>query len=208
MLMGSDAVMSGLLFYWFSWILWIVVTFFMEKSKNRTILACWILLSILSSDIYVVIGSYPVSIALLLMLTGSILLLLQSPHLIYHLSASFTIMIGYAAILLWEISSPILIILPRVILISFILGLVVILLAKGLYSQLGICLLGLSCGEIVHGLMLSSYGFNVSIGEMQFFDNVLFLLVIIVFVNGLHKGKYKLSSVLNNNKQSMRWQNE
>lgn len=200
---------NGLLFYWFSWILWIIVTFFMIKSKKRTILASWILVTILSSSIYIGTPNQQISVALLLVVVGSFALLIQLPRVIYHLFASFTIMIGYAAILLWEKGSPVWFILPRVILISFILGLLITILAKGFYNQLGICLLGLSCGELIYGLMLSSYGFHVPIGEMQFFDVLLFILGILTLLDVLHTGKYKLYSVLqNNHKQTVKWQND
>ncbi|WP_373892663.1 hypothetical protein [Virgibacillus sp. CBA3643] len=199
---------NGLLFYWFSWALWIIVTFLMRKSNKRTILACWILATIISSNLYIEMESQQISVAFLLLVGGSFVLLIQLQHMIYHLFASFTIMIGYAAILLWEKSSPVWLILPRVIIISFILGLLITILTKGFYNQLGIGLLGLSCGELIYRLMLSGYGFRVSIGEMQFFDVLLFILVILMLLEVLHKAKYKLYAVLQNHKQTMRWQND
>ncbi|MBY7143478.1 hypothetical protein KFZ56_10555 [Virgibacillus sp. NKC19-3] len=201
-------MINGLLFYWFSWILWIVVTFFMKKSKRRTILACWILVTILSSSLSIEMQNQQISVAFLLLVGGSFILLIQLPRVVYHLFASFTIMIGYAAILFWEKSAPIWMIAPRVILISFILGLLITILTKGLYNQLSIGLLGLTCGEMINGLMLSSYGFRITIGEMQFFDLLLFILVILVFLEMLHKGKDKLYVVLQNHKQTVKWQNE
>ncbi|GAB3052759.1 hypothetical protein GCM10027286_15270 [Virgibacillus ainsalahensis] len=62
-------------------------------------------------------------------------------------------------------------------------------------------MLGVSCGELIYGLTLKSYGINVAVGELVFFDNLLFIVVILIFTDILHKGTHKVFSFLHNYKQ-------
>lgn len=183
---------SGIIFYWFSWVLWIVITFFMEKGKKRTWLACWLLLSICCSNSYVTMAGFQLSITLLLLIIGSLLLLVQEPRLMYHLFSSFTITIGYASMLLWEVNAPVWIIFSRIITISFLLGIMTILLAKDFYSQLAICVFGVSFGEIIYHFILSSYGFHLTAGDFVFLDCLLSVVIILVTLKLLGLAKSKL----------------
>src|SRR5699024_11400526 len=96
----------GLFFYWFSWILWIFVTFYIKKNKQRTFLSYLILILIIFSNIDLMIGSYQVSLSFLILLMGCLLMYTKLSRQLYHLFVAFTIMIGYAAILLWINHTP------------------------------------------------------------------------------------------------------
>ncbi|MGM8211632.1 YphA family membrane protein [Virgibacillus sp. W0430] len=171
---------SGMLFYWLSWIFWIITTFFIKKSLLRTVVSGWILLVIIGSTIYVPIGVSTVSAALLILLAGSALLYTQLTQMYYALFASFTVTIGYTAILIWEKITPIWFILPRELLISIVLCLLLTMMSEQFIHRLLIGLLGISFGEIFYSFMLSSYSLQSEIGHLQFLDQaavmVLFLL--------------------------------
>ncbi|MEC5422449.1 hypothetical protein QGM71_02950 [Virgibacillus sp. C22-A2] len=180
----------------------------MKKTKKRLFFACWILLSISFSRFYITLESYSISVAFLIILGGSIILLIKLPNLMYHLISSYTITIGYAAILMWEKNAPVWMILPRHIQIPLILTLTIILLEKSLYGRLSICLLGVCGGEMIYSLTLFGYGFQESIGEMHFFDSLFFIIVILAILDILHNGKNKLFLFMENYKGLVRWRNE
>ncbi|WP_085992019.1 YphA family membrane protein [Oceanobacillus senegalensis] len=184
---------EGMLFFWFSWIFWILVTFFMNRGKLRTYLAYWILLSIIVSPFYVVIGQYFVHLTVIILLLGTMVLIAKQPRIPYYLFASFTVTIGYTALLLWEKISPIWLIIPRTLLIAVIIGCLVSILSSYFHSRISICLFGFLSGEIIYSLILYSYGFQEEIGEMQFLDTLLSTLLLLTIIDILYKGKTKLS---------------
>ncbi|OZU90097.1 hypothetical protein CIL03_02860 [Virgibacillus indicus] len=199
---------GGALFYWLCWILWIIVTFFMFKGKQRTRFAIWILLTIIFSNFYVTAGNISVSLSFLLVLTGSMLLLIPNTRLIYHLISSFTITIGYAAMLLWEKNAPVWIIFHRPLILSIITVILIVILTKSFNLRLGIGLLGMSAGELIYSLTLSSYGFSEPIGQIYFFEYAVMTVVILMILDILQRWKYKVISLIENYKQSLRWLNE
>lgn len=185
--------MTGMLFYWFSWILWIIVTFFMKKGRDRTLFSCWILLVLIFADAYIIIHGHDLSLAFVWIFLGALIWLLRLPRRTYHIFSSFTLMIGYAGMLYWAQVSPVWLFLPRTFLLSFLLSLILFMLAKEYVSQAGIGLLGMSCGEIVYALTLSSYGFPEAVGEMAFLDNLLAVMIIIGAIDILQKGRKRLT---------------
>lgn len=199
---------DGALFFWLCWILWIIVTFFMARGKCRTRFGIWILLTIIFSDFYVTVGNIFISLSFLIVLSGSMLLLIPNKNLIYHLFSSFTITVGYAAMLLWEKNAPVWIIFPRPIILSIITVILVMILTKIFNFRLGIGLLGMSAGEMIYSLTLSSYGFYEPIGQIYFFENAIMTVVIITILAILRRWKHKVISLIENYKQSLRWLNE
>ena len=189
---------SGIIFYWFSWMIWIIITFFMRKSKKRTALACWLLLAICCSNISIEVDGFHFSIILLLLILGSLLMLVQQSRLVYHLFSSFTITIGYVSMLLWEINAPVWIIFSRVITISLLLVMVTILLTKKFYNQLGICVLGTSFGELIYHFILSGYGLRADAGDLAFLDCLLVAVMLLIGLKLLQWAKIKLFSSLRN----------
>lgn len=201
MLLGDEIMMSnGIIFYWLSWMLVIIVTFIMRKNRKRTLLACWLFITIICSNFHITILGFQISIALLSLILGSILLLVQLSHLMYYLFSSFTITIGYTAMLLWEMNAPVWLFLPRIITIAFIIGLMTTILAQDFYSRLGISLFGTACGELIFSLILSSYGMHVAVGELFYFDCIIGVVVIFVLLNIFDSIRCKLTSTIHNYK--------
>nr|WP_133065303.1 hypothetical protein [Virgibacillus profundi] len=180
-----------------------MVTFLMKKNKRRTLFACWVLVSIIGSNYNFTFGNLSVSFSFLFILCGAIIFLVQLPRLMYHLFASFTITIGYAAILFWEKISPVWVVLPRPLLLSFLIILLIIILTKSLDHRLGIGALGISAGEYIYSLTLSGYGFYESIGQASFLENLVVTIVIITFLDILHKWKHKFFSPIHKYNESI-----
>ncbi|CDQ39791.1 YphA family membrane protein [Virgibacillus salexigens] len=182
---------SGLLFYWFSWMLWIIIVFMMKKNQMRSYLSFAILIIIISANVILSFQIYTVSLSYLGLVITAVLWMIQLQHLAYLLFASFTLSIGYAGILLWEKNAPVWIIMPRVILISFAIILLIVLCTKYTKERFAICLTGLTFGELMYSLTMSSYGFPEIIGDLQFFDILLFVIVIILILDILQRGRNK-----------------
>ncbi|MFA1820696.1 hypothetical protein ACDX78_11015 [Virgibacillus oceani] len=198
---------SGLLFYWISWILLIYILFFMQKSKKRKVLAYWVLLVIICSKLYMTIGYYSISVTFLLILTGAAIWIILLPRFMYQLLCAFTVAVLYAAIQFWLIIAPVWLFWPTTVIIPLTCSLFIVLLVKKPRYRKAICLFGICCGEIIHGITMSSYGFSKGIGEIVFFDYLAVMLLIFSFLAILHKGNAKINSLLKQ-KQVLRWQNE
>ncbi|MFD1038701.1 hypothetical protein ACFQ3N_09900 [Virgibacillus byunsanensis] len=177
----------------------------MKKIRKRTVLACWILSVLMCSNLYASFENIQLSIAFIILWLGALLFHAKLPHLVYHVFSSFTISIGYIAILLWEQHTPVWMFLPRIILIPVISTMLIVILVKGFHNRIVVGILGISSGETIYSLLLSSYAIQETIGEMAFFDMTIITLLIIVSLEIIKITKQKL---LLFSKQLLRWQNE
>ncbi|WP_404452860.1 hypothetical protein LG329_01700 [Virgibacillus necropolis] len=193
---------SGLLFYWFSWLLWIYVTFVMKKGKGRTLFAFWILLIINGSSIYITILDYKFAISYLFLAIGSLVMLANSRRLIYHLFSSLTIMILYMAIMLWENYFPIWMMVSKIFISPLIIVFIIVLISKGFYSRVSIALLGISSGETMYSFILSSYAIREPIGGYVFFDSVMIIVFLFVGIEVANTLRVKIRSILHVYKKS------
>lgn len=184
---------DGLIFYWLSWAFWIVITFIMEKGRPRTLLACWLLVALLVSNIYFTIEGFDISLTFLVLLVGVIALQVLINHSIYQIFASFILMTGYIAMLLWENFAPIWLFLPRFILIPLFCVIILHFLFKNASNKIAAGLFGICAGEIIYSFILSSYDLSEAIGEMAFLDLVIVTVAFIICVELLKKGKQKFS---------------
>lgn len=195
---------SGLLFYWFSWILWVYVTFIMKKCKGRTLLAIWILLILSGSTMYVTMLGYQITMSYLFLAIGSLIMIAKSRHLYFHLFSSLTIMILYMAMMVWENYFPIWMIVSKAYISPLIIVLVIVFISKGLYNRVSIALLGISTGELMYSFILSSYAIRAPIGDHVFFDSVLIILFIFIGVEVTQIVRVKIRSILHIYKRSFR----
>src|SRR5699024_7114599 len=150
----------------FGWMLWIIVTFLMKKTELRTKIACWILIAILSSNVNINIDNYHVSLTFLILFSSVIILHAQLPRMMYHTFISFTITIGYAAILLWEQNTPVWLFLPRFILIPAISVMIISILVKGVITGWEVDFLGFPQGYWFIILCLPGYVLQSSIVKL------------------------------------------
>ncbi|MFC2948297.1 hypothetical protein ACFODW_08090 [Virgibacillus sediminis] len=156
----------------------------------------WILLCIIFAEWIIHLYFYSFSAVFLLIIGGAIYLLGKCRSLVYHLFSSFTLMIGYSAVRYWEQITPVWFILPRYVIYSFLLTFLVLLMVKDFYSQIGVCLLGTSFGEILFHITVGGYGFQMVIGEMAFLDLLLCSLGILTGIHLLKIGRAKLYASL------------
>ncbi|WP_157052486.1 YphA family membrane protein [Ornithinibacillus contaminans] len=201
-------MMDGIYFYWFSWVFWVIVTFLMPKGKRRTILALWLLVAIIFSNLYVTIGSLAFSVTYLIIFTGAFISLARHNRVGLHIFSGFTIMIGYTSILIWETHAPVWLFMPRLLLIPMICVALVSIISSTMISRLIISTLGLCGGELLYSVLLANFSIQQTIGEFVFLDTLLVMLFLLVLMELLRKGRGKMVSTLQAYKQQLRWQNE
>lgn len=160
---------DGLTFYWFSWLFWGITTFFLKKGTLRTTFSVLILASILFSNIHFWVGKYLTFSPFLFVLITSLFFFTTLSRPLYHLFCSFILMIGYTAILFWKNTASIYILMPDFFLWPLLYCIITLLMVKGLYHRIIISILGAVHGEILHGLILSSYHLPETLGGQDFF---------------------------------------
>ncbi|MCT2537399.1 hypothetical protein NC661_00405 [Aquibacillus koreensis] len=201
--------MDGLIFLWVSWLIWIMITFFMGKDNKRTQLACWILLIIISAGITFTVSSITFSATVSVLYIGALFVLAKSKDWLLQTMKCVCLVFGYAGLLFWEQISPIWLFAPRLLIIT-VLGFIILqFLSASFFERCMIWCLGVTTGEIIHGLILNSYGLRESIGDLAFMD-VLFIeisfLIIAQFLKELRLRIEILTQMIE--KQKKRWTHE
>lgn len=186
----------GLFFYWLAWVFWIIVIFFMKKSKQQTFFSYGILMLIIFSNKYIMIGHFNLSISYLMLLAGSLYMYTKLNRQIYHLLISFTVMIGYSAILIWKNSTPLWLFIHELLFIPFVCSFLIIILSTGLYNRLITGILGITAGQLLYNLILSSYDLNQKIGDLHFFDQLFITLIFLIIIHFIQVAIRKLYSLL------------
>jgi hypothetical protein len=184
--------MDGVYFYWFCWIIWVIVTFLFPKTKIRTIIAVWILLTISLSRLYISISYVEISAAYLCIFIGIMICLTRVKPVSIHLFSAFTIMIGYSSILIWESIAPVWLFMPRLLIIPMISVLLMVILSKGFYGRFTTGILGLCGGELLYGCLLVNFSIPDIIGELQFLDILLVVLLFLLCIEGYQLFRNKL----------------
>lgn len=174
---------NGPLFYWVSWLLWGIITFFWKKDRKRTMLACLILLSIISSNVYVKFGDATILMSFPVLMTGVIIIYAKTIDQFYDVIATFTIMIGYTSLIIWKEITPMWLFVPEVLIVPIFSSLLTFILVRELYKRLIICLLAVSIGELLYSFILSSYNVDTIIGDLSFFD---YLATTLLFIGLFH----------------------
>lgn len=192
--------MFGLYFYWLSWLLWIVVTFFQRSGKYKTSLSVGLLMIIIFANVLIPLKNYQFSLSFLLLLLLSIALFLKVKKPLYHVIIAFMIMIGYSGILLWILYTPLWLFLHELILIPLLCNIVIMILTRGLLQKITVLLFGMCFGELFSQLIFMSYGMQKGMGSLQFFDQLFTSLVVLLLLHGIQRGLQQVSEGLNNYK--------
>src|SRR5699024_8602211 len=85
------------LMYWLLWLLFIIIFFFMEKSKKRTMLTIWLLFIITFSSTYMNIHIAQVSLSMIIIIFVVFIFLSESQfffcYIYYFFFCSFTLLV-------------------------------------------------------------------------------------------------------------------
>lgn len=192
------ALTEGMIFYWISWIFWVIITFLLNKNKQRTSLAVWILFIIFCSNWYIHIEIYHLSVAFICIYMGGFVLLARMAKSVYYLFASFTVMIGYTSFLLWEQLAPVWLLISRDIMFPLLMTSMVLLISRGFWARISISLIGICTGELLYSHILLNFNIHKTIGGMAFLDMlctilfVLFVLEVLVLCRKIVASRIRL----------------
>ncbi|KON87220.1 hypothetical protein AF332_10590 [Sporosarcina globispora] len=165
--------MEGLFFFWISWMVWIMATFFMDrKNKYRLVLSAWTLIFIMLSPRTLSILNFEIGLAGLFLLVSLYIVAGRLKRLskIYFLFCSFILMMAYVTFHLFELFDPVWVIFSREWMLSFLLIYMAVLLQKNRRLRLPLILLGGIQGEVLYALILKQFSFPYTIGSLAFLD--------------------------------------
>lgn len=186
------------LYFWLIWIFFIIIAFFMGESKKRSFLLFWILLMLFISRLYLTVGSIEISCTFILLIIGAIILFVQQFSL-YTLVVTFSLMIGYVALLIWEKITPIWFFMPSFLIIPIIIVMLVTILVQPFYTQVTIALVSASFGQLIFEFLLIVYRLHDIIGEEVFLIHVSLIVLMLIFIRFIHSIVDKLSVLVNEN---------
>ncbi|MFC4557398.1 hypothetical protein ACFO3D_04145 [Virgibacillus kekensis] len=173
---------NGLIFYWLSWMLWIVITFFLNKSFIRTMAACFTLAMIFLAETYINLMSLKISLSYILLLGLLIVFQAKKKQLLLHTFTAFSVAVGYMGTLIWVNFTPLNLFFPSDAVIFVVLLLLISNIISKPKSRLVAGSLGITVGEIGYSLISIYYGYKDIVGDMGFFD-LLTPVVGVIFIH-------------------------
>lgn len=165
--------MEGILFFWVSWMFWVIATFFMDKkNKNRIKFSVWILLLIILSPYTINVFGVKTSTAGIFLLVSLYIFAsrLEKLKKVYFLFCAFILMMAFVSFHLFELFDPVWVIFPREWMLALLLVYMSVLLQENRINRVPLIFLGAIQGEILYALILGQYSFPYVIGSLAFFD--------------------------------------
>ncbi|MGE7759437.1 YphA family membrane protein [Peribacillus sp. NPDC097895] len=149
--------MDGILFYWMSWIVWVIVMFFIPKTVPFRFDFLFHLLAVM------VLAGYKLEVSLLsVQLSGLYLLFILCVYirklsiikLMELICGSLIITLAYASFQLFSLLDPIWLIMKPSYLMCIFLNYLILLLFKNWKHRLFVLLIGLIMGDIIYSGLL------------------------------------------------------
>lgn len=173
------------MFFYFSWICWIMVTFLSNKSKKRLGLSIFLLLLINFSQIYVQVQIFQLNIGgLFVCVVGLIILTLEKGPKIFIVFYSGIISMIYCILHFLVIQNPTIFIFPEVYLLTLIIFFSCMILTMNLNKIVTILFIGTYQGEFMLRFFLQEYEVIHEVGSSGYLEIIsLSLFIILVFEN-------------------------
>ncbi|TCT25589.1 hypothetical protein EDD68_103144 [Melghiribacillus thermohalophilus] len=165
------------LFYWVSWILWIICFFFQSDEKKRFYQSSSVLMLIILSNSWIYWNDIGMLVPLMYIFIISLFLLSYSKRKWKSVLGAIAVGFGYGAYQIFEYINPLWLIFPSTIVLVLVGYLMINYLTDHIYVQIGIWLSGITYGETLHSLVHYSYGIDRMFGDDQYlFHAVLFIV--------------------------------
>lgn len=176
--------MEGLSMFWLSWVAWIIVTFIMPKSQNRTMIAVFILLFIIFYAIQIPVPNGTINLGFVWLALGCYWMFHRQASKRLFLSFMFGWLIAavYAGFSLWAMFDPIIVVVQKEWMMTSILFLLSIFLMKNALLRVTIVTLGMIHGEVLTHFVTANIWGLFEIGSGLFFDGLALSLIVL----GLH----------------------
>lgn len=189
--------MSGIIFLFFLWSLWIVSTFMLHKENPaRLPIAALSLLLLVFSSVSFSVKSITVNGAVILLMTGSCMVISKWPFIkkAYFVFSALTVMVGYAGSYLLELYDPVWVLIDRKLILSCALYIVGWLLyPASMFNRFFAVVVGSLLGEVFLGIFLSQWSIPYTVGSLEYLDifGLTSALLFTAYVLGVLKGTMK-----------------
>ncbi|MFC0523139.1 hypothetical protein ACFFGV_05955 [Pontibacillus salicampi] len=171
--------MDGVIFLYIHWLLWVIYTFFVQRTKKRLSISAFLLISILAFGLDVPVGKYTINGSALIIFGYSFLILARSQKQIVSACMSLAVAIAYCGALFFESVSPIWIIGPRLWMLSFLAFALVYFMSRFTMTRIGIWGIGAVFGETLFTTYINELGYEKIIGNPMFLD--IYAVVLLFF---------------------------
>lgn len=171
------------LFHWLSWLLIIIVFFFVSLPKAKQFFLYTLFLIMLSVhlDVYF-FNEIETSVAFIILMIAAFIYYAQLQFSFYDIIVTLIVIISYVALLLWENVSPIWFVMNPLLMISLIVCSLVMMLTQSLAKRISIVMLGLPIGQLLFTFILMSYGLYERLGGFTFFITLFSHIILLLLV--------------------------
>ncbi|MBB6452193.1 hypothetical protein HNQ94_000638 [Salirhabdus euzebyi] len=189
---------ENILFFWLSWILWIVIYFFEGNQKIRYRNAVAVLLLMIASTWYVKVQEFQLLVPMFLnAFIGMYYLALEKQKgTLLFLTISLTF--GYSGLQLWQDLNPLWLFFSTTF-ISVIVGYIILMVfAANNTQRIAIWLICTSFGQLLYGVVKHSYGLTVPIGNFQYLMDTVLLIMIFTILSIVKRLGEKIEQTVKN----------
>ena len=179
---------EGLIFYWTAWLLWGIVTFFMEKNHTRTLCAASILICLICSNVYISFSPYQMMLSFAFFMIVLAYKYVQAIKTWIQMLATFTIIIGYTSVRIWLVSTPLSLFMRETFFISIVMTLLIYFIIYDFKSQLILGFFGIAFGELFYSLISFTYHIDYTIGTLAFFDSLSLIVLFLLCIDQVKRG--------------------
>ncbi|MED3625305.1 YphA family membrane protein [Neobacillus thermocopriae] len=175
--------MEGTLFYWGFWLFWVIATFFLpNQNPYRMKLAATILISIILSKYYLILGKFEMNISGLFLLITSYFFLSHEKWstIIYSIICSLIISLAYTGFQLLEIFDPVWMIFKREWMLAVGMVFLTILLQNTLKGRLLVVLSGTIQGEVLYSIILNKNNLPHQVSDLNYLDVCSLISILLV----------------------------
>lgn len=157
----------------------------MDQTRKRYVLSCWVLMILFFSETYVQFGELEVSVSMIIILMGSFVCIVESSFSMMQLFRAFTMMVFYSSLLIWKKMAPIWFFMPPSLLISFLLGMVALIIGRLNEETFSFSILGIVLGQIVFDLLIAEYQLHHTVGMNDFFIQISLTILLLMTIRNI-----------------------
>lgn len=174
--------MAGMTFYWLSWVLWTITTFFMDKSNNlRCRFSVFLLFGIILSPYHFQILGIPVYVITIFYLIVTYYYLAKERFRTILLLSFYSLIISiiYVSFIIFTYIDPVLLIFNQYWMMACFISILAIFLHSSFIHRLLIVLAGVIHGEIVTAFLFNHLYLPYAVGSHAFLDTVAKTLILL-----------------------------
>lgn len=179
---GSVTMDELFLFHWLGWLLIIIIYFFTNsvRTKYYYLYTMFLILLFIHMKIYIFL-QIELTLAFIVLMMSAFVFYVQLRMSFYDVFVTLTVVVSYVALLIWENVSPIWFVVHPMLMIPLIVCTLVIVLNESFVKRIAIVMLGLTIGQLLFNLILTSYGLYELLGGLTFFI-MLFSHILLLFI--------------------------